>query len=55
MRKLMMPSAALLVATVGVALAADAIKSGLQLGEHAGVYNVRDITGPNAGKSLCYR
>src|SRR5262249_28658087 len=37
-----------------VAQAAD-LESGLQPGEKVGAYNVKDITGPNAGKSLCYR
>jgi hypothetical protein len=42
---------------VGIAVAADApdLKSGLQIGERAGPFNVQDITGPNKGKSLCYR
>ncbi len=35
----------------GVAVAAD----GLAIGEHVGAFNVRDITGPNKGKTLCYR
>lgn len=37
-----------------VAVAAD-LKSGLQVGESAGFFLVKDATGPNAGKSLCYR
>ena len=54
--KLIVPTVALVCATAGmVALAADDVKSGLQIGEHAGAYNVKDITGPNKGKSLCYR
>lgn len=42
---------------LGTTLAEDApgLKSGLQVGEHAGPFNVQDITGPNKGKSLCYR
>jgi hypothetical protein len=55
MRNLLVPSAAFLVATVGVALAAEELKSGLQVGERTSVFNVRDITGPNQGKTLCYR
>ena len=31
------------------------LESGLKLGDKVGAYNVKDITGPNAGKSLCYR
>lgn len=34
--------------------AAD-IKSGLQVGDYPGAYHVADITGPSAGKKLCYR
>jgi hypothetical protein len=49
-----MPSIALAVAVAGVAIAAD-LQSGLKVGEHAGAFNVKDITGPNKGKSLCYR
>lgn len=37
-----------------VAVAAE-LESGLAPGEKVGAYNVKDITGPNAGKSLCYR
>jgi hypothetical protein len=55
MRSLLVPSAFLLVATVGMAVAAEELKSGLQVGEKAPAYNIRDITGPNAGKTLCYR
>jgi hypothetical protein len=42
---------------VGTLRAGDApgVKSGLQVGEMAQAFNVQDITGPNAGKSLCYR
>ena len=55
MKRLLVPSAALLMTTVGVALAADGLESGLQVGEKTHAYNVRDITGPNVGKTLCYR
>lgn len=55
MRRILVPSVALVCAAAGaLALAAD-FKSGLQPGEDAGAYNVKDITGPNKGKSLCYR
>ena len=48
-------SAVVAVATLaGIALAAD-LKSGLQVGDSAGAFNVKDITGPNKDKSLCYR
>lgn len=39
---------------VGAALAAEEVKSGLQPGQSGSSFNVRDITGPSAGKSLCY-
>jgi hypothetical protein len=40
---------------VGTSLAADAPKSGLQVGDFATPFDVQDITGPNKGKTLCYR
>ena len=54
MRRLMLPSAVLVCAVVGVTFAQE-VKSGLEVGQHAPPFNVRDITGPNAGKTLCYR
>jgi hypothetical protein len=53
MRSLVVPTLAF-AAISAVALAAD-VKSGLQVGEQAGAYNVKDCTGPSAGTSLCYR
>jgi hypothetical protein len=55
MRSLLVPSAALLMVAAGVAVAAEALESGLQVGDRTSPFNVRDITGPNAGKTLCYR
>ena len=40
-----------------LALSADApkaLKSGLQPGDRTSPFNVRDITGPKKGTSLCY-
>lgn len=37
------------------ALFAAELKSGLQPGDAPPAYNVKDATGPNEGKSLCYR
>lgn len=37
------------------ALIAAELKSGLQPGDDIPAYNVRDITGPSEGKTLCYR
>ena len=47
---------ALAVAVVasGMVNAAD-LKSGLQVGDFPGAFNVTDITGPSAGEKLCYR
>lgn len=53
MKKFLAGCVAMLLA-VGVVVAAE-IESGLKPGEQVGAYNVKDITGPNAGKSLCYR
>jgi hypothetical protein len=53
MKRFVFPAVALL-ALVGMAIAAD-VKSGLDLGERTTAFNVKDITGPNKGKTLCYR
>lgn len=54
MHRFGLASIALAVAACSVAVAAE-LQSGLQVGDHAGAFNVRDVTGPNKGKSLCYR
>ncbi len=46
--------AALLLGVAGFVGAAE-IKSGLQPGDAPPAFNVRDVTGPSAGKTLCYR
>ena len=43
-----------LCSTAGLVIAAE-VKSGLSSGEQPSAFNVKDITGPNKGKSLCYR
>src|ERR1044071_387883 len=53
MNRFIVPAFALL-ATAGLVIAAD-LKSGLATGESPSAFNVKDITGPNKGKSLCYR
>jgi hypothetical protein len=53
--KFSVPTLALLFAAAGAAVMAEDLKSGLQTGESPGAFNVKDITGPNEGKSLCYR
>ena len=34
---------------------AEDVKSGLAVGEKVSPFDVEDITGPNKGKTLCYR
>jgi hypothetical protein len=43
------------IVMVGTCLAADAVQSGLKVGEPVNQFQVDDITGPNKGTSLCYR
>ena len=40
---------------VGTAFAAEPVESGLKAGDRTTPFDVQDITGPNKGKSLCYR
>ena len=55
MRKLIsVPMFALALVAVSAGYAAD-LKSGLQVGDYPGAFNVTDITGPSAGQKLCYR
>jgi len=39
----------------GAVYAAEKLESGLPVGETVPAFNVRDITGPSKGKTLCYR
>jgi hypothetical protein len=55
MKCLVVPSLALAALTLGAVAFAAEFKSGLQVGESPGAYNVKDCTGPAAGTSLCYR
>jgi hypothetical protein len=43
------------IIVVGTSLAGDAVQSGLRPGELVNQFEVDDVTGPNAGKTLCYR
>ena len=55
MRTMLVPSIAIVALSFSaVAVAAD-LQSGLQVGDKAGYFEVKDCTGPSAGKSLCYR
>ena len=40
---------------VGTSLAGDVVQSGLNPGEPVNPFDVEDVTGPNKGKTLCYR
>jgi len=52
MKRFLVPIA--VVAACASVSAAD-LKSGLQVGEAAGYFEVHDVTGPKAGTELCYR
>lgn len=58
MKRFIVPAFALM-ACVGLAVAeekkSEGVKSGLEEGASPAAFNVKDITGPSAGKSLCYR
>lgn len=54
MRHSAISAAIMALGMCAVASAAD-LESGLQVGEKAGAFNVKDCTGPRAGDSLCYR
>ncbi len=43
------------ILVVGTGLAGDAVQSGLKPGESVNAFDVQDVTGPNKGKTLCYR
>ena len=43
------------IVMVGTLHAGEAVQSGLKIGEPVGAFDVDDVTGPNKGKTLCYR
>jgi hypothetical protein len=43
------------IVLVGTGLAGDAVQSGLKPGAFVTPFDVDDVTGPNQGKTLCYR
>jgi hypothetical protein len=49
------PAVVVSIVLMGAAHAGDAVKSGLAVGESVGPFEVDDVTGPNQGKTLCYR
>ncbi len=55
MRRLLVPSAVLLVATIVAPAAAAELESGVQVGKPVKAFNVRDCTGPSKNTTLCYR
>ena len=55
MRGLVLGLSAALVVGIGADASIAGVKSGLQVGDRAGAFNVLDVTGPSAGESLCYR
>lgn len=40
---------------MGTGTAGEPIESGLKTGEFVAPFDVNDVTGPNKGKTLCYR
>ena len=55
MRQILGSSLALVVACAATIVNAGDLTSGLQVGDSAGAFNVKDVTGPRKGTSLCYR
>ena len=55
MRQILGSSLAVLLAWTASIATAGGIESGLQAGDPAGAFNVKDVTGPRQGTSLCYR
>jgi hypothetical protein len=43
------------IVVVGTSSAAERVDSGVAVGDFAAPFDVQDITGPNKGKTLCYR
>jgi len=43
------------IVMVGASHAGDAVQSGPKVGEFVSPFDVDDVTGPNKGKTLCYR
>lgn len=56
MKKSLVALAALVMASVGIAVAAEKVQSGLEKGGKVPAFYVKDVTGPNKdGDELCYR
>jgi len=50
-----LPAVVASIVMVGTSRAGDPVKSGQEAGEFVVPFDVDDITGPNKGKTLCYR
>jgi hypothetical protein len=50
-----LPAVVVSIVMVGTSLAGDPVKSGQAVGDAVSPFDVEDITGPNRGKTLCYR
>ena len=50
-----LPAVVVSIVMVGTLNAGEAVQSGLKPGESVNPFDVEDITGPNKGKTLCYR
>jgi len=55
MKSLLTLSVALMFVAASSLVSAAELNSGIEVGGRPGAYTVNDCTGPNAGKSLCYR
>ena len=56
MRRIIVLSPALLmVASMSTIAIAGDVEPGLQVGDAAGAFKVKDVTGPRKGETLCYR
>ena len=43
------------IVMVGTAISGDPVTSGQKAGDFVSPFDVEDVTGPNKGKTLCYR
>ena len=55
MQRLVTPVLGLMVACVASTVLAGGVVSGLEEGDAPGAFNVKDVTGPRQGESLCYK
>lgn len=55
MKRILVPSLVAATALFCAAAIAGDLESGLQVGDSAGAFTIKDVTGPASGKSLCYR